>query len=198
MVEHSIPTALRGRNIILGSQSPRRRELLGGLNIPFTVKIIDGIDESFPATLPIEEIPMHIASQKASAYLPGMNENDILITADTIVEIDNTLLGKPVNRDDAISMLHLLAGRTHRVITGVCITATYKAAKFSSISSVDIAALSHSEIEYYVDTFEPYDKAGAYGIQEWFGYVGVERISGSFYNVMGLPVQRLYRELIRF
>lgn len=198
MVEHNIPANLQGRNIILGSQSPRRLELLTGVKLPFIVKIIDNIDESFPPNLPVNEIPIYIAQKKADAYLTSMLDNDILITADTIVEINNRMLGKPINRDEAISMLHTLAGQTHHVITGVCITAKHKAVTFSTLSSVDVAPLSSSEIEYYVDAFQPYDKAGAYGIQEWFGYVAVERIEGSFYNVMGLPVQRLYRELLRF
>ena len=194
----SYPTWLDRRTIILGSNSPRRRELLQGLDIPFTVKIINDIDESFPETLPIDQIPLYIANQKAAAYLPSLIDSDILITADTIVEIDGSLLGKPSDRADAIRMLTLLAGRKHRVVTGVCLTSRSKSLGFSDVSSVKFASLGLQEIEYYVDCYEPYDKAGGYGIQEWIGYVGVESIEGSFYNVMGLPVQRVYRELIKF
>jgi septum formation protein len=162
------------------------------------VKIINGIDESFPASMLVDRIPLYVARQKAAAYLPSLIDSDILITADTIVEIDGSILGKPSDRADAIRMLTLLAGRRHRVVTGVCLTSTDKSVEFSDVSSVQFASLGFSEIEYYVDHYEPYDKAGGYGIQEWIGYVGVESIEGSFYNVMGLPVQRVYRELLKF
>lgn len=184
-------------SIILASNSPRRKTLLEGLDIPFSIKVVDGVDESFPDNLDPHQVPLHIARSKARAYLP-LGNNDLLITADTIVLINDTILGKPADRNDAISMLQTLSGQKHKVITGVCLMSTRKEVGFSVISTVHFARLSMSEIEYYVDNYEPFDKAGAYGIQEWIGYVGVESIEGSFYNVMGLPVQRLYRELARF
>ena len=190
---------LHGYKVVLGSQSPRRRELLAGLGIDFEVRTMpDGIDESYPPALPMDEIPLYIARRKAAAYLPALAENELLITADTVVIIHHTLLGKPASPDDAIRMLNLLAGQTHRVITGVCLSTRTRAEDFSVSSSVRFAHISEEDIRYYVEHFHPYDKAGAYGIQEWIGYVAVEAIEGSFYNVMGLPVQRLYKELSRF
>jgi septum formation protein len=185
-------------DIILASDSPRRRELLNGLGIDFKVRVLPGIDESYPVTLPAAEVPVYIARKKADAYLPSMKENELIITADTVVILDNDILGKPNGRDDAVRMLQRLSGRTHEVITGVVITARRKQTAFSVASSVDFAALDDEEIRYYVDTFRPFDKAGGYGIQEWIGYIGVQSLRGSFHNVMGLPVQRLYRELKQF
>jgi septum formation protein len=186
------------RHIILASRSPRRRELLGGLGLDFEVRVIPGIDESYPDGLPPAEIPRFIARKKADAYRPDMKENELVITADTVVILDNEVLEKPRDRDDAICMLHRLAGRTHEVVTGVVLTVRNRQSVFSVTSEVDFATLTDEEIRYYVDTFQPYDKAGAYGIQEWIGYIGVQAIRGSFYNVMGLPVQRLYQELKKF
>ncbi|MDR1336772.1 MAG: Maf-like protein [Tannerella sp.] len=186
------------RRIILASHSPRRRELLSGLGIDFEVRVIPGIDESYPDGLPPAEIPCYIARKKADAYRTDMKENELIITADTVVILDNGILEKPRDRDDAIRMLHRLAGRTHEVVTGVVISTGDRQSAFSVTSAVDFAALTDEEIRYYVDTFQPYDKAGAYGIQEWIGYIGVQGIRGSFYNVMGLPVQRLYRELKKY
>jgi len=188
---------LKQYHIILGSNSPRRKELLGGLNLPFETRIIADIDESYPAELPIHEIPLFIARQKAKAYLPDLASNELLITADTIVSCRDTVLGKPTDHEDAIGMLTALSGCSHEVITGVCISALKKEISFSVTSIVTFALLSEKEIRYYVEKYKPYDKAGAYGIQEWIGYIGVERINGSFYNVMGLPIQRLYQELKR-
>jgi septum formation protein len=184
--------------IILGSQSPRRRELLAGLGIAFEVRPAPDADESFPPSLPKEEAALYVARKKASACLPSLQENELLITADTIVLIRDLILGKPGGREEAVGMLRLLSGRTHRVITGVCLATLDKTLAFSVSSSVRFAPLEEEAIQYYVERFRPYDKAGAYGIQEWIGYIAVEGIEGSFYNVMGLPVQRLYKELSQF
>lgn len=184
--------------IILGSNSPRRKELLSGLDIEFNVKVIPGLEENYPETLDPQEIPVFLSKQKAEAYLSSLDDTMLLITADTIVWNGNAVIGKPKNRAEAIQMLRSLSGHEHHVVTGVCLTTTKKQLTFSVISSVRFASLSDEEIIYYVDKYKPFDKAGAYGIQEWIGYVGVESISGSFYNVMGLPVQRLYQELKTF
>ena len=186
------------KNIVLASGSPRRKELLSGLGIPFEVRIIPDIDESFPKDMSSAEIPCYIARKKADTYRMTIKENELIITADTVVVLEGRIIGKPVDRNDAIRMLHLLSGRTHEVITSVVMTALEKQVEFSVHSKVDFAVLENEAIIYYVDTFQPYDKAGAYGIQEWIGYIGVKGIQGSFYNVMGLPVQRLYEELKRF
>ena len=184
--------------IILASNSPRRKELLAGLGLSFQVRTIKGIDESYPDTLGSLEIPLHIARKKADAYRPTMAVNELLITADTIVWTFDGVVGKPKNRVDAHAMLRSLSDHVHQVITGVCITTLDRQIGFSVESSVSFARLSDEEINYYLDRFQPYDKAGSYGIQEWIGYIGVKAIHGSFYNVMGLPVQRLYQELRRF
>lgn len=184
--------------IILGSNSPRRKELLAGLDIDFEVRVIPDIDESYPESIKAEEIPAFIARKKAMAYLPTMADHDLLITADTIVWTFEEVLGKPADRADAIRMLRNLSNREHEVITGVCISTRDKTVGFSVSSAVRFAELTDAEIDYYVDRYKPFDKAGAYGIQEWIGYVGVEAINGSFYNVMGLPIQRLYSELKKF
>ena len=181
--------------IILASNSPRRKELLKGLDIDFEVRVIPDIDESYPPELPPEEVPGYIAQKKANAYSASMQTGELIITADTVVVLDGDILEKPVDRTDAIRILKRLSGRKHQVITAVTLTATDIRKAFSVTSSVDFAELDDDEIEYYVDKYKPYDKAGAYGIQEWIGYVGVCSIEGSFYNVMGLPIQRLYREL---
>lgn len=184
--------------IILGSNSPRRKELLSGLDIKFNVKVIPGLEENYPETLDPQEIPVFLSKQKAEAYLSSLDDTMLLITADTIVWNGNAVIGKPKNRAEAIQMLRSLSGHEHHVVTGVCLTTTKKQLTFSVISSVRFASLNDEEIIYYVDKYKPFDKAGAYGIQEWIGYVGVESIFGSFYNVMGLPVQRLYQELKTF
>ncbi|MDR0750422.1 MAG: Maf-like protein [Tannerellaceae bacterium] len=188
-------TNLHPYKIILGSNSPRRKELLAGLGLSFEVKPMPGLDESWPASLKPKEIALYIAAKKAKAYLPALQENELLITADTIVCINNNVLGKPADRADAFRMLRMLSAKTHEVITGVCLTTRSKSVSFSVVSTVSFAPVSDEDIIYYIDTFHPYDKAGAYGIQEWIGYVAVEGIQGSFYNVMGLPVQRVYQEL---
>lgn len=184
--------------IILASNSPRRKELLGGLNLDFEVRIIPDIDESYPEEMPVEAIAGYVAQKKAEAYLPTLADEELLITADTIVSLGGTILGKPADREDAIRMLGELSGRQHEVITGVCVYTREKQLTFSVTSAVRFGTLTEEEITYYVDNYRPYDKAGAYGIQEWIGYIAVEAIQGSFYNVMGLPIQRLYQELKNF
>ncbi|CDE61485.1 MAG: Maf-like protein [Parabacteroides sp.] len=189
---------LAAYRIILGSNSPRRRELLAGLDLSFDVHVIPGLEENYPDSLQPQEIPVFLSKQKAEAYLSTLEDQVLLITADTIVWNETEVIGKPKDREDAIRMLRSLSGHEHQVVTGVCLTTTKKQETFSVVSSVRFASLTDEEIIYYVDKYKPFDKAGAYGIQEWIGYVGVESISGSFYNVMGLPVQRLYQELKRF
>jgi len=178
--------------IILASNSPRRQELLRGLDINFEVKTIPNIEESYPDTLIKEEIPVYIAKQKALAYQKYLEENTLLITADTIVWLDGNVYGKPENEQEAKEMLQILSGKTHEVITGVCLTGLKKQQTFYVSSQVKFAELQEDEIDYYVKKYKPYDKAGAYGVQEWIGYIGVEKLEGSFYNVMGLPVRTLY------
>ncbi|MCR5131224.1 MAG: Maf-like protein [Prevotella sp.] len=179
--------------LILSSNSPRRRELLAGLDIPFEVRVLKGIDESYPDSLPPEETAVFIAREKSEAY--EVAEDEVLITADTIVVVDNNILGKPANADEAKEMLRMLSGKSHHVITGVCLKGYDKQSCFSVISEVTFKELSDSEIDYYVTHYKPFDKAGAYGIQEWIGYIGVTSLSGSYFNVMGFPVQRIYEEL---
>jgi len=188
---------LNNYQIILASQSPRRQDLLQGLNVPFEVKAID-VEETYPSQMVGVDIPMYLAEKKADAYKKMMDENTLLITADTIVWHEGQVFGKPTDRKDAMRMLNALSGKTHQVITGVCISTLKKRRTFHVISEVRFARLTPDEIEYYLDNFQPYDKAGAYGIQEWIGYVGVEHIEGSYFNVMGLPIQRLYSELKRW
>ena len=189
---------LQKYRIVLGSASPRRKELLSGLDINFDVEVIPGIDESYPEELTAHEIPLYIARKKAEAYVAKMTDNELLVTADTIVATEGNILGKPADREEAIGMLRRLSGRVHEVVTGVCISTKEKCVSFSVVSKVSFAKIDDEDILYYVDKYRPYDKAGGYGIQEWIGYVGVEAIDGSFYNVMGLPVQRLYQELKKF
>lgn len=180
---------------ILASGSPRRKELLGGLGIDFEVRLLDGIDESYPEGLSAEEIPMHISRNKAEAYRNSMADDELIITADTIVWLNGKVLGKPANETEACEMLHELSGNTHQVVTGVTLLTKDITHSFASVSNVTFANLTDEEITHYVTHYHPMDKAGAYGIQEWIGFIGVERIEGSYFNVMGLPVQRLYTEL---
>lgn len=184
--------------VILASNSPRRKELLGGLGIPYEVKTMPDIDESYPEGLGCEEIPVYIARAKADAYRPFMQEDELIITADTIVWLDGIVMGKPKNEEEACDMLRRLSGHTHQVVTGVCITTREKQTCFATVTDVTFASLSEEEITHYVTHYRPMDKAGAYGIQEWIGFVGVQRISGSYFNVVGLPIQRLYAELKTF
>lgn len=184
-------------DIILASQSPRRRELLKGLDIDFRIEVID-VDESYPNDMMGVEIPMYLAEKKANAYRSIMQDNTLLITADTIVWHEGRVMNKPANEAEARQMLTKLSGKTHQVITGVCISSLRKRRVFHVISEVRFARLTDAEIDYYLDNYKPYDKAGSYGVQEWIGFVGVEHINGSYFNVMGLPVQRLYNELKRW
>lgn len=187
---------LKKYKVILASNSPRRKELLAGLGVDYEVRTLPDVDESYPDTLQGADIPLYIAKEKADAYVAMMQPGELMITADTIVWLDGRVLGKPIDREDAMRMLRDLSGRTHEVFTGVCITTTDWQRSFAAQTEVRFAALSEDEIAYYVDAFRPMDKAGAYGVQEWIGFIGVENISGSYYNIMGLPVQKLYRELL--
>lgn len=189
---------LKKYHIILGSASPRRKELLAGLDIPFKVKTFPDVDESYPEHLQREEIPLFLACLKADAFKDLLKENDLLITADTIVWLNEKVYGKPKDEDEAKAMLKALSGNVHEVITGVCISTNDKQQVFYAVSKVKFANLDEEEIDYYVNKYKPYDKAGAYGVQEWIGYIGVERLEGSFYNVMGLPVRMLYQHLKDF
>ncbi len=189
---------LKKYNILLASNSPRRRELLAGLDLEYQVTALPEVDESYPNTLDGEEIPRYISQQKAEAYRNLMQENTLLITADTIVWLDGKVYGKPADLDHARAMLQALAGKTHTVITGVTLTSCEKQVSFSVATEVSFAPLTDKEIAYYVDRYRPLDKAGAYGVQEWIGYIGVTGMNGSYYNVMGLPIQRLYTELKNF
>ena len=186
---------LKRYNVVLASNSPRRKELLGDLGIEFQVRTIKGIDESYPDDLPVLEIAEYISHKKAHAYRAEMHPDELIITADTVVILGNEVLGKPKDDDDARRMLRELSGKTHKVVTGVTIVTTDATRSFSAISDVEFAELGDEDINYYVDNYRPLDKAGAYGIQEWIGCMGVRNINGSFYNVMGLPLHRLYTEL---
>ena len=181
--------------IVLASNSPRRRELLSGLNLEYTVRVLPDIDESYPDTLKGEEIPMYISREKAKAYRNSMAEDELIITADTVVCINEKVLGKPRTQEEAKEMLRELSGKTHQVITGVCLMTCGLQRTFSATTQVTFDVLTEDEIEFYVEKFRPLDKAGAYGVQEWIGFVGVSRLEGSYFNVMGLPMQRLYQEL---
>lgn len=195
--QHSL-RLVEGYRVVLASNSPRRKELLGGLGIDFEVRTLQDIDESFPDTLEGKEIPLYISGKKAEAYKQTMADDEMIITADTIVYDNGKVLGKPRNREEAVLMLHELSGHAHEVITGVSIVTKKKTVQFASTSHVHFVALTDAEIAYYVDEYKPFDKAGAYGIQEWIGFVAVTRIEGSYFNVMGLPIQRLYTELKNF
>ena len=186
---------IKDYKIILASASPRRRELLAGLDLDFLVKSLPNVDESFPETLAGGEIPLYISKKKADAYLPSMADDELVITADTIVWLDGKALGKPVDEADARRMLHNMSGKTHAVFTGVTITTKNEQRSFVAQSNVSFAVLNDDEVDYYIQKYKPMDKAGAYGAQEWIGYIGMENIEGSYFNVMGLPVQRLYSEL---
>ena len=189
--------------LILASNSPRRKQLLAGLDLPFEVRVKDGIDETYPRDLPAEEVPVWISRRKAEAY--DIADGEVLITADTVVAVGGRILGKPASPEEAKQMLRSLSGRTHHVITGVTLRVRRKErggaddyCSFNAVTEVTFTTLSPEQIDYYVATYKPMDKAGAYGIQEWIGYVGVTGIQGSYYNVMGLPVQRLSQALADF
>lgn len=197
---------MKDYKIILASNSPRRKELLAGLDMPFEVKVLKGIDESYPSTLGPYETAQYIASKKADAYRGLLADGILILTADTVViaptedeqndkEGRGIILGKPKDAEDAKRMLRMLSGKTHHVVTGVCLTTVKEQHQFSVTTEVTFKSLSEEEIEYYVSKYKPFDKAGAYGIQEWIGYIGCTGLKGSYYNVMGLPVQRIYEEL---
>ncbi|MCI7311033.1 MAG: Maf-like protein [Prevotella sp.] len=181
--------------LILSSNSPRRKELLAGLGLPFDVRLIDDIDESFPQDLNPLEVAAFISQKKAAAYKRTLHSQEVIITADTVVLCSGQILGKPRNEEDAHRMLRMLSGKVHQVVTGVTILSTEKEKTFSVVTDVTFKELTDEEITYYIHTYQPFDKAGAYGIQEWIGYVGVTQLQGSYFNVMGLPVQRIYEEL---
>ena len=189
---------LKNRRIILASHSPRRREILTGAGLEYVLADNYEVEECYPATLAPEEVAPYLARLKSDAYPLPLHPDEILLTADTVVIAHGQVLGKPQDPEDARRMLRILAGTTHTVVTGVCIRSAEKSDCFPVRSEVTFGALSEEEIAWYVDRFHPMDKAGSYGIQEWIGYIGIERIEGSFYNVMGLPVQALYRKLETF
>ena len=186
---------LKKYKIILASASPRRRELLAGLDVDFVVRALPDVDESFPVELQGGEIPLYISRKKADAYRPVMADDELVITADTIVWLDGAALGKPASEADARRMLRNMSGKTHSVFTGVTVTTKGEQRCFVAQSDVTFDTLTDEEIEYYVQRYRPMDKAGSYGVQEWIGYIGITGIVGSYFNVMGLPVQRLYKEL---
>lgn len=189
---------IKAYRVILASQSPRRKMLLEGLDIDFEIIVRNGIDESYPLDLAMTEIPEFLAKSKSNYYTDLLSVKTILITADTIVWHRKEMLGKPRDEEDAYRLISRLSGSSHTVVTGVCLRSSSKIKVFHSVSEVAFRRLTHDEIYYYVTKYKPLDKAGAYGIQEWIGYVGIENIKGSFYNVMGLPVQMLYNELLKF
>lgn len=189
---------LKSRRLILASQSPRRRQLLTDAGIEYTLAERFECEEDFPSTMEASKVAEYLSALKSKAYPKRLEDNDILLTADTVVIAADRLLGKPADRDEAVAMIKLLSGRKHEVVTGVTLRSANRTRSFSVSSTVCFRTLTDEEIAYYIDTYRPYDKAGAYGIQEWIGYVGIERIEGSFYNVMGLPVQRLYCEIGEF
>lgn len=186
---------LKKYQILLASNSPRRKELMSGLGVDYVVKTLPDVDESYPDSLQGGDIPEFIACKKAGAYRSILQPGELLITADTIVWLDGKVLGKPQGREGAVEMLRALSGKKHQVFTGVCLTTTEWQKSFTAASDVLFDELSDEEIAYYVDRYQPMDKAGAYGVQEWIGYIGVHSISGSFYNIMGLPIQKLYKVL---
>ena len=185
-------------HVILASNSPRRKELLAGIDVAFDVRVQEGIDESYPASLPTKDIAEYISKKKAAAYRETMTADELVITADTVVILGDEVMGKPKDETDACRMLRELSGQTHQVITGVTLTTLDRQTSFSVETDVTFKKLSDEEISYYVEKYQPMDKAGAYGIQEWIGHIGVTGMSGSYFNVMGLPVQRIYEALKAF
>ena len=188
---------LKKYHLILASKSPRRQFLLKDLGLNFEVRTKE-VDESFPSELKAEQIALYLCEKKAHAFDDELNDNSIVITADTIVWVDNQVLNKPENFDDAVRMLKLLSGKVHEVYTGVCLKSKDKLSSFYAVTKVHFKKLTDEEINYYISNFHPYDKAGAYGAQEWIGYIAVDKIEGSYFNVMGLPLKELYEELLKF
>ena len=186
---------LKSKKVILASASPRRKMLMEGLDIPLVIVQANQVDESYPEDLPAEEIPAYLAGKKADAAQDRLSDDVILVAADTIVILNGEVIEKPQDKVHARKMLSRLSGNMHRVLTGVCMRSVDKEVCFTAESKVYFGKLSQDEIDYYINTYKPFDKAGAYGIQEWIGYVSVERIEGSFYNVMGLPVHQVYQYL---
>ncbi len=182
-------------DIVLASGSPRRRELLGGLGINFRVACLSNIDETYPSDLPTNMVAEYLSKKKAEAYRKSLTDKQLIITADTVVITDRKILGKPTDAADASRMLKALSGAVHQVVTGVTVMSAAKTVSFSATTNVRFATLSDEEIDYYISHYRPFDKAGAYGIQEWIGYIAVEGIDGSYFNVMGLPIQKLYTVL---
>ncbi len=184
--------------ILLASKSPRRQELMQLLDLKFEIPDPIEVEETYPLTLPPEKVPEYLSQKKAAAYLSSLKEDEILVTADTVVILESEILGKPHSENEAKEMLRKLSGNTHKVVTGVTISSLSGQKSFSAVTEVDFDTLSSEDIDHYVEKYHPLDKAGAYGIQEWIGAVGIKGIRGSFYNVMGLPVHRLYHELRTF
>ncbi len=189
--------AVNQYKLILASGSPRRHQLMKDAGFSFDVRL-KPTEEVWQSDLAVEKVPEYLAALKADAFKDELQSDELLITADTVVCLGNRILGKPKSREEAVHMLQELSGRRHTVITGVCLTTKNCRKSFSSLTDVYFKELSEEEIVYYIDNFKPFDKAGAYGIQEWIGYIGIRRIEGSFYNVMGLPVQQLYEQLSNF
>lgn len=189
---------LKNYRLILASHSPRRRQLMKDCGLDYTLADSYEVEEVYPDSLPCAEVPVYLSRLKSGAYPLPLAEGDILVTADTVVIVDDRILGKPRDREDALAMLELLSGRSHRVVTGVTLRSLERSLSFDAHSDVFFKPLTREEIVYYIDRYRPFDKAGAYGIQEWIGYVAIERIEGSFYNVMGLPVQKLCDQLNLF
>ncbi|MDM8159424.1 Maf-like protein [Labilibaculum sp. K2S] len=188
---------LKDYQLILASQSPRRHQMLKELGLIFEIRTKE-VEEIYPEGLTPDQIPVYLAELKAKAFEQDLNSNELVITADTIVCVDHWILGKPKDREDAVKMLNALSDRSHQVISGVCLMSKDKKISFSTTANVHFKALSEEEIEYYIDNYKPFDKAGAYGIQEWIGFIGIDGIEGSYFNVVGLPIQRLYQELSTF
>ena len=189
---------LKGKKVILASNSPRRHELLAGLDIEFEVDTRNNFEESFSPDTPHSEVPALMSEGKSRGFHRPLEKNEILITSDTMVLLDGIIMGKPHSREDAENMLRTLSGRTHEVITAVTIRDCSRSETVTDSTLVHFRQLTEEEIKYYLDKYRPYDKAGAYGVQEWIGYVAITGIEGSFYNVMGFPVHKVYEELIKF
>ena len=189
---------LKNYRLLLASQSPRRRELIAGCGLPYELAPRFECEERYPDGLPAEEVPLYLAQLKSRAYPEPLGERDLLLTADTVVVLDGEVLGKPLGREEAVQMLRRLSGRRHTVVSGVTLRTPGRTHTFAAKSSVWFRPLADEEIAYYLDACRPYDKAGSYGIQEWIGYAAIEKINGSFYNVMGLPIQKVYTELDKF
>lgn len=187
----------QNHKIVLASKSPRRQELMKGLDISFEVRTME-VDENFPPALQREEIPLFLSKLKAQAFLPEMKENEVVITADTVVWVNDHVLNKPEDRNEAIAMVKELSGNHHVVYTGVTITSKEKTISFFDETKVYFETLTQEEIEYYIDKYQPYDKAGSYGVQEFIGYMGINKLEGSYFNVMGLPVHQVYKKLMEF